>query len=103
MTAAVLFGILSAFFLILTTFLLDLFLFYLRYQRLLCREKMDKVLLKRLEARHKKTKHPIKKNLFLYWSILVLLELGEGEKATGLLPFLKDDALMGIKKEGIRI
>ena len=51
-----------------------------------------------VEARHKKCREGRKKNLLLYLSILALRDLEKNEEAEKLLPFLKEDFLLGIKK-----
>ena len=50
------------------------------------------------EARYKKCREGRGKNLLLYLSILALRDMKKNEEAEKLLPFLKEDFLLGIKK-----
>ena len=93
MHLAVLFGVLTGVFFLLFLYHADLILCYLR------EEGDDAEYRLRLEKKHKKAKHPQKKNFLLYLICLSYRRQGEEKKAKELSLFLKNDFLLGVKKE----
>ncbi len=99
MEKAYLFGALFFIFLFLLVYQVDLILFFYREKNRFLKRKEVVEYRTFLENKQKKTKHFQKKNFYLYLFILLLWEEGEKEKGEGLLPFLKNDLLLGIRKK----
>lgn len=99
MELAILFGILTLFFFLLLVYYLELLLFFFRERKRYGQQRGEECYLRDLEEKHKKTKHPQKKNFYLYLICLALSSSDEEKKANRLLPFLKNDPLLGVKKD----
>lgn len=101
MKLAIFFGILTFVFLTLFICYLDLLIFFFREKKKYEKEGNEKEYLEKLEKRHKKSKHPFKKNLLLYLICLASAKQGFENKAKRLIPFVRTDVLLGIypKKE----
>ena len=72
--------------------------FLLREKKLLDENCQDPDYIMYLEQKQEKSKHPQKKNYYLYLFCIVLCANGQVEKVERLLPFLRDDALLGVYK-----
>ena len=99
MTTAFLFGFLALLCLLLLLYAVDLIVF-------LCREKKHfdayahtSEYVRLLEEKQQKAKHPQKKNSYLYLLCICFAAHGQTEKAERLLPFLRDDHLLGVYKK----
>ncbi len=103
MTVPIVFGCLSALFALLLFYFLDLTLFWLFQNRAFSRRYDDPQYRLYLEEKQKKTKRNKKKNYYLYLLIKTLILENESKKAASLLPFLKEDRLLGIEKRSIQI
>ena len=98
MTMAVFYGLLAFIFFLVILYSLDLIVFLLREKKLLDENCQDPDYIMYLEQRQKMAKHPQKKNYYLYLFCIVLCVSGQVEKVERLLPFLRDDALLGVYK-----
>ena len=98
MKTAIIFGLLAFFFLLLFLYCLDLLLFLRREKRLFSSADGEKARITRLEEKHKKTKHPQKKNYYLYLVCLSYSLSDQAEKVQRLKAFLRNDFLLGIDK-----
>ena len=92
------FAFLACFFLILFLYFLDLLLFIRREKKRLETATDWKKCVFELENKQKRTKHPQKKNYYLYLICSLWILHGEREKALRLCPFLRNDPLLGICK-----
>ncbi len=101
MKTSVFFGILAFAFLLLFLYSLDLYCF-LRFEKKRFESVSDrKKYVLELEEKQKKSKHPQKRNFYLYLICLSWTMDGERERALRLLPFLKNDFLLGIDKNNL--
>lgn len=98
MTMAVFYGLLAFIFFLVILYSLDLIVFLIREKKLLDENCQDPDYIMYLEQKQEKSKHPQKKNYYLYLFCIVLCANGQVEKAERLLPFLRDDALLGVYK-----
>ena len=98
MTMAVFYGLLAFIFFLVILYSLDLIVFLLREKKLLDENCQDPDYIMYLELKQEKSKHPQKKNYYLYLFCIVLCANGQFEKVERLLPFLRDDALLGVYK-----
>ncbi len=96
MKLAVLFGILTLFFLVLIIAYFDLLLFFFRERKAFEKRAMEREYLAELEKRQKRKKHPQKKNLLLYLICLTSAAQGYENKAKRLFAFVRTDLLLGI-------
>ena len=99
MIVAVLFAVLSAFLFLSFCYLADLLIFIYRENKIFQLQKEDPAYRFQLEERHKGKKSGRKKNYLLYLLIQTFLLQGEQKRGESLIPFLKNDSLLGIKKE----
>lgn len=99
MIVAVVFGLLSVFLLSVMIYLADLVLFIRWENKRFLEMKADPSYRILLEEKHKVEKNGRKKNYLLYLLIQAFFVQGEIERGKSLVPFLKNDRLMGIKKE----
>lgn len=99
MTTAVLFLILTLVFLSFTIYFLDLYLFVKRVEKVGVSQSGEEAYFAKMEAAYGKEKNKRKKNFYLFCLIQEKKRLGKEEDARVLLPFLKDDPILGIKKE----
>ena len=99
MTMAVLYGLLAFIFFLVILYTLDLIVFLLREKKSFEANFQSVEYMANLEQKQKKAKHPQKKNYYLYLICLVLSATEQFEKAERLLPFLRDDALLGVYKK----
>ncbi len=95
---AVFLGILLVVFFIFFAYCFTYLLIWLQNVREYRLAKNKEQYLFKLEAKHKRCRVGRKKNFLLYLSILALRDLGKEEEAKKLIPFLKSDRLLGIKK-----
>lgn len=98
MKTAIIFGLLSFLFFLAFLYCLDLFLFLRREKSLFSSADGEKARITRLEEKHKKAKHPQKKNYYLYLVCLSYSLSDQAEKAQRLKAFLRNDFLLGIDK-----
>ena len=99
MTTAVLFGFLAFLCLFLMLYSLDLILFLFREKKHFDENAHTSEYVSILEEKQKKAKHPQKKNYYLYLLCICFSAHGQTEKAERLLPFLRDDRLLGVYKK----
>ena len=98
MTMALFYAFLALIFLLVILYSLDLLVFLLREKKGFEANFQSAEYIARLEQKQKKAKHPQKKNYYLYLICLALFATEQIEKAKRLLPFLHDDALLGVYK-----
>ncbi len=79
----------------------SLLLFVWRQARLFKQNQNEKEYLEGLTEKQKQCKGKRKKNYLLYLMILTLKGQGREKEARQMLPFLRSDPLLGIKKEAM--
>lgn len=99
MTTAVFFAVLSAVFFIAFLYFLELLLFFEKETKRFQRESKGENYLSELSEREKKAKSRRKKNFLLYLRCKGHEIRGEADQAEKLLPFVRNDRLLEIKKE----
>lgn len=98
MIPAVLCALLAVLFLALTVYSLDLMFFLIREKKHFEENFSREEYLFTLHEKQKKAKHFQKKNYYLYLICLALFTSEQKEKANRLLPFLKNDPMLGVFK-----
>lgn len=99
MTEFYIFLVISALFLLISLYYLDLLFFVSRERKRFEAKKDPAEYLSVLEKKQKKAKHRRKRNYYLYLICLAFCEDGKREKGKRLSAFLKRDALLGVKTE----
>lgn len=99
MTEFYIFMALSALFLLISLYFLDLLVFVSRERKRFEAKKVSAEYVSLLEKKQKKAKHRRKKNYYLYLICLAFCEDGKREKARRLSAFLKRDVLLGVRKD----
>ena len=102
MKTALIFFVVAGLFLVLFLYFFDLILFWRREKKRFDGATDYKEYVALLEAKQKKTKHPQKKNFFLYLICLAWIREGEKGKASRLVPFLKKDSLLGVSESFLK-
>lgn len=98
MTAAFVYGFLAFVFLLLLLYSIDLLVFIRREKKRFETDFQTEEYIVFLVQKQKRAKHPQKKNYYLYLICLALTADGQTEKMRRLLPFLKNDPLLGVLK-----
>ncbi|MBR3837608.1 MAG: hypothetical protein IKJ74_05605 [Clostridia bacterium] len=99
MIVAITFGFLSLLFFAFLCYLADLLIFVYRENKAFLNRKGEILYRYQLEEKHKVKRCGRKKNYLLYLLIQTFSAQGELQRGKALLPFLKEDSLLGIKKE----
>ena len=96
MTTAVIYGLLAFALFLLVLYSLDLIFFLLREKKRFEGQNQSEEYIAYLEGKQKKAKHPQKKNYYLYLVCVALSAAEQKEKVQRLLPFLRNDPLLGV-------